>query len=103
MSSELRIKRGELAYRATWDSEDVRLAIYESSYPDGNSKVQAVNVDTGVVFSEISEPGALPLPRGYFQLRDWDSVNEFAVTLVSVGIIESADESGFFFRFPDLG
>lgn len=103
MTAEVAVKRGELSYRETWDDEDIRLEIRESRYACGNTKVEAVNVDTEIVFATLSDDVEAPLPIGTFQLHDWDQINELAVTLVSVGIIESADDEGIFFRFVDLG
>jgi hypothetical protein len=103
MTAEARVKRAELAYRESWDVDDVRLAIVESRYECGNTKIEAVNVDTNVVFCTLSEDVDAPLPVGIFELRDWVQVNELAVTLVSIGIIESADDEGIFFRLVDVG
>jgi len=103
MTAEVAIKRAELSYRDSYDVDDVRLEIRESRYPCGNLKLEAINVDSGFVFATLSFDVEVPLPEGVFQLRDWGHVNDLAVTLVSLGIIESADDEGIFFRLVDLG
>lgn len=103
MTAEVAIKRAEIAYRETYDTEDIRLEIRESRYPCGNVKLEAINVDSGSVYATLSFDVEVPLPEGIFQLRDWGYVDELAVTLVMLGIIESADDSGIFFRLVDLG
>ncbi len=101
--AEVAVKRAELAYRDSYDVEEVRLEIRESRYPCGNLKLEAINVDSGFVYATLSFDVEVPLPEGVFQLRDWGHVNELAVTLVSLGIIESADNEGIFFRLVDIG
>jgi hypothetical protein len=66
-------------------------------------KLEAINVDSTFTYATLSQDVEVPLPDGIFQLRDWGHVNELAVTLVSLGIIESADDEGIFFRLVDVG
>jgi len=101
--AEVAVKRAELAYRDSYDVEEIRLEIREGRYPCGNLKLEAINVDSGSTYATLSFDVEVPLPEGVFQLRDWGHVNELAVTLVSVGIIESADDEGIFFRLVDIG
>ena len=101
--AEITVKRAELSYRDSYDVEDVRLEIREGRYPCGNVKLEAINVDSTFTYATLSQDVEVPLPDGIFQLRDWGHVNELAVTLVSLGIIESADDEGIFFRLVDVG
>jgi hypothetical protein len=101
--AEVAVKRAVLSYRDSYDVEDVRLEIREGRYPCGNVKLEAINVDSTFTYATLSQDVEVPLPDGIFQLRDWGHVNELAVTLVSLGIIESADDEGIFFRIVDVG
>jgi hypothetical protein len=101
--AEVAVKRAELAYRDSYDVDEVRLEIRESRYPCGNVKLEAINVDSTFTYATLSQDVEVPLPDGIFQLRDWGHVNELAVTLVSIGVIESADDEGIFFRLVDVG
>jgi len=101
--AEVAVKRAELAYQDSYDKDEMRLEIRETRYPCGNVKIEAITVDTGYVYATLSFDVEVPLPEKVFQLRDWGHVNELAVTLVSLGIIESADDEGIFFRLVDVG
>ena len=101
--AEVAVKRAELSYRDSYDVDDVRLEIREGRYPCGNVKLEALNVDAPFTYATLSQDVEVPLPDGIFQLRDWGHVNELAVTLVSLGIIESADDEGIFFRLVNVG
>ena len=101
--AEVSVKRAVLSYRDSYDVDDVRLEIREGRYPCGNVKLEAINVDSTFTYATLSQDVEVPLPDGIFQLRDWGHVDELAVTLVSLGIIESADDEGIFFRLVDVG
>lgn len=88
MTEELWRKVGDIAFRAAFDTDDVRLTIQQGCYADGNTALRAVIADTGETYAVLSVNPGEPVEKGCVYLKTWDWSADLISTLWMTGFVE---------------